>query len=208
MEESSPPQHKLLVFHWATFGSNQHGISPTVLPGSDVGRIVTSFEGRNKIHVLSFSFQAKVVTSVVLQVKQKATEFSFRSNQAESHTTTRETINNSLIDCHMEVWTRFPVIPAFNRSILSSLGRQSRKLVFASGGSCLESLDDYFAQMIATFERTTRKPMDGVLTSISIVESSDPPDVLVQRIPCSRYRLGSFVVEFICLIPLQCVKND
>ncbi|KAB5590852.1 hypothetical protein CTheo_5695 [Ceratobasidium theobromae] len=202
VQNTSTPEHKLLAFHWASFGSNQDGIDLATLPISHVGRITTSFEGRSKIHLLSLDREAKTTTSVVLQIKQKSAEFSFRSNQPGSASTTTKTVNNSLIDCHMEVWTRFPVLPAVSRSTLSSMGREDRKLVFSSA-SGLELLNKYFEQVISTFVQTTHKPIGNVLSSVSVVASSDCPEVLVQTITCSRYRLGSFIVEFMCLIPIH-----
>ncbi|CAE6486977.1 unnamed protein product, partial [Rhizoctonia solani] len=202
VEKPSLLEHKLLVFHWASFGATQSGITPTVLPVSNAGRVVTSFEGRNHIHLASFSARTMAVTSVTLLVKQKATEFSFRSNQTDSSTSSTETVNNCLIDCHMDVWTRFPVAPAVPRSTLSSLGREPRKLVFASTSS-MHPVDSYFSRVITKFERTTCKPIDTELRSISVVALSDPFNTLIQNTHCSKYPLGGFVVEFICLIPLH-----
>ncbi|KAG8795917.1 hypothetical protein FRC12_008172 [Ceratobasidium sp. 428] len=202
-DELAPPQQKLLAFHTASFGSNEDGISPTVLPPSDVQRVVTSFEGRNRIHVLSFSTERKAIVSTALQVKQKVTEFSFRSNKSQSTSPITETVNNCLLDCHMEVWTRFPVIPAVLRSTLVlSHAREPRRLIFASQGK-LDEADNYFARMITKFEQTTRKPMDGSLSTISVTASSASPQVLIQNFACSRFLLGSFVVELLCLIPLH-----
>ncbi|ELU39519.1 cytochrome P450 [Rhizoctonia solani AG-1 IA] len=200
-EEDGTLGHKLLVFHWASFGAT-NGINPIVLPISSVGRVVTSFEGRNHIHLVSYSLDTMKITSVGLQIKQKATEFSFRSNQTVSTTSTTETVNNCLIDCHMDVWTRFPASPPVIRSTLSPLGRESRKLIFAST-THMEHVENYFSQMINKFERTTCKPIDAEIRSTSIVAISDPPSILVENTQCSRHLLGSFVVELICLIPLQ-----
>ncbi|CAE6339205.1 unnamed protein product [Rhizoctonia solani] len=201
-EESTALQHKLLVFHWASFGATQNGINAAILPASNLGRVVTSFQGRNHIHLVSFSQETMIATSLSLQIKQKATEFSFRSNQNESTTSSMETVNNCLIDCHMDVWTRFPVAPAVARSTISSLGREPRKLIFASLSS-MESLGSYFSRMVTKFERTTCKPIDTELRSTSVVALTDPLDVLVQSTQCSRYLLGSFIVGLICLIPLH-----
>ncbi|KAG9082469.1 hypothetical protein FRC06_004977, partial [Ceratobasidium sp. 370] len=141
-------QHKLLAFHTASFGSNEEGVGPTILPRSDVQRVVTSFEGRNRIHVLSLSLEEKIMKSTALQVKQKITEFSFRSHKAEASGAAAETTNNCFLDCHMEVWTRFPVLPAVHRSTLLPHGRELRRLVFASSNR-LDDLDGYFTRMIA-----------------------------------------------------------
>ncbi|KAG8762904.1 hypothetical protein FRC11_007233 [Ceratobasidium sp. 423] len=201
-KSESTRENRLLVYHWASFGSTQSGISPAVLPPSNTGRIVTSFEGRNRVHLVSFSSSTMAATSVALLIKQKATEFSFRSNQADSTKSIAETVNNCLIDCHRDVWTRFPVAPAVTRSTLASLGQEPRELVFASTSN-LQPVDNYFTRMITKFERTTCKPINTELRATSVVATSDPPNVLVQKMPCSRYPLGSFIVEFICLIPLH-----
>ncbi|KAG8795909.1 hypothetical protein FRC12_008164 [Ceratobasidium sp. 428] len=202
-DNSAPSQQKLLAFHTASFGLNEDGINPTVLPPSDVRRVVTSFEGRNRIHVLSFSTERKAMVSTALQVKQKITEFSFRSNKSQSTSTIAETVNSCLLDCHMEVWTRFPVVPAVLRSTLVlSHGREPRRLIFASQGK-LDEADSYFARMITKFEQTTRKPMDGPLSTISVAASSASPRALVQDFACSKFLLGGFVVELLCLIPLH-----
>ncbi|CAE7194406.1 unnamed protein product [Rhizoctonia solani] len=201
-KSESSSEHKLLVYHWASFGSTQSGISPALLPSSDACRVVTSFKGRNRVHLVSFSNSTMTATSVALSIKQKTTEFSFRSNQPDSTDPSAETTNNCLIDCHRDVWTRFPVAPAVTRSILSSMGREPRKLVFASTSN-LELINNYFSRLITKLERTTCKPIGAELKSLSVVATSDPPDVLIQNIQRSKYLLGSFVVEFLCLIPLQ-----
>ncbi|KAG9092892.1 hypothetical protein FS749_015351 [Ceratobasidium sp. UAMH 11750] len=201
-DELQPSRHKLLAFHTASFGSNEAGIGPITLPRSDVRRVVTSFEGRNRVHVLSFSLEEKVMESVALQVKQKVTEFSFQSHKAEASSAVAETINNCLLDCHMEVWTRFPVLPAVLRSTLLPHGRELRRLVFASPNK-LDDLDGYFTRMITKFEQTTRKPMDGSLSTISVTASSDSPQDLIRNFACSRFLLGSLIVELLCLIPLH-----
>ncbi|KAG9090108.1 Vacuolar protein sorting-associated protein 13A [Ceratobasidium sp. 370] len=55
--------------------------------------------------------------------------------------------------------------------------------------------------MISSFERTTRKPMDGTLSSISVFASTDGAASLSNGV--SEFLFGSFIVELLCLIPLQ-----
>ncbi|KAG8694060.1 hypothetical protein FRC08_008731, partial [Ceratobasidium sp. 394] len=195
-----PQQEKLLAFHWASFGSNQNGIHVTDLGSSSAARVVTRLEGTGRNHVLTFSATTRNVSSVAVQVKQKATEFPFHSGHDNTQATAAETFNNSLIDCHLEVWTRFPVVPAVSRCTLSPVNRQPRKLGFQSSAP-LPELDDYFARMISTFERTTRKPMDGTLSSISIFASGNGAASLSNGV--SEFLFGSFIVELLCLIPLH-----
>ncbi|KAG8795915.1 hypothetical protein FRC12_008170 [Ceratobasidium sp. 428] len=199
-EEAERPCEKLLAFHWASFGSKQTGIHVSDLPPSNATRVVTRLEGRGRNHVLTFSPETRRVSSVAVQVKQKATEFSFHSNHDDAQATTAETFNNSLIDCHLEVWTRFPVVPAVSRCTLSPVNRQPRKLVFQSSLPLAE-LGGYFARMISSFERSTQKPMDGALSAISVFASSDGTASLNNGV--SEFLLGSFIVELLCLIPLH-----
>ncbi|KAG8723550.1 hypothetical protein FRC09_002858 [Ceratobasidium sp. 395] len=199
-QEAQQSREKLLAFHWASFGSKQNGIRVIDLFPSDTTRVATRFEGRGRNHILAFSSTTRSVSSVVVQVKQKATEFSFHSNHDDDQTTTAETSNNSLIDCHLEVWTRFPVAPAVSRCTLSPVNRHPRKLVFQSHAPLTE-LGDYFARMISGFERSTQKPMDGILSSISV--STSPNGVTSLKNSVSEFLFGSFIVELLCLIPLH-----
>ncbi|QRV98718.1 E3 ubiquitin-protein ligase TRIP12 [Ceratobasidium sp. AG-Ba] len=191
---------RLLAFHWASFGKNQNGIHVTDIDPSDTPRVATRLEGRGRNHLLSLSAAARRVSSMAIQVKQKVTEFAFKSNQDDARVAAAETFNNSLIDCHYEVWTRFPVVPAVSRCTLSPIDRQPRKLVFQSLIP-LEELEQYFARMILSFERTTRKPVDGTLAAISVFSSNNGETSLLNSI--SEFRFGSFIVELLCLIPLH-----
>lgn len=191
---------KLLAFHWASFGLNQNGIHSTSLARSETGLIATRLEGRGRIHVLTLASNPKVINSTALQIKQKATEYAFRSNHSEARTSSVETTNNSLMDCHLEVWTRFPVIPAVARTTLSPIVRHPRKITFATAVPP-HTLQDYFTRMIATFEKNTRKPTDGTLSAIAVESATTIEDVISDR--TSEFRLGSFIVELLCLIPLQ-----
>ncbi|KAH7337763.1 hypothetical protein B0J17DRAFT_718515 [Rhizoctonia solani] len=111
-----------------------------------------------------------------------------------------ETINNSLIDCHLEAWTRFPVVPAVARNTLTAIDRQPRQLIFASPIS-LQGVEEYFSRMISTLEATTRKPMAGTLTAIEVKSTNKTGSDTMNK--TSEFKLGSFIVELLCLIPLH-----
>ncbi|KAF8690053.1 hypothetical protein RHS03_09010, partial [Rhizoctonia solani] len=201
-QEGSSTAHQLLAFHWASFGTNKKGIiSATLLP-CDGYRAVTRFEGRGRIYVVSFNRDTRTINSIVLQITQKATEFSFRSDHEQSRRTSTETINNSLIDCHLEVWTRFPVVPAVARNALDAINRQPRQLNFISHTN-LDEVEEYFARMISTFETTTQKPMGGGLTAIEVRGTHLGETSGYTEGEMSEFKLGSFVVELLCLIPLH-----
>jgi hypothetical protein len=185
---------KLLAFHWASFGPNQTGIHSTDLPQSDTRRVITRLEGGGRIQILSFTNGNNTIVSTAMQVKQKATKLSLAA--------VVETPNNSFIDCHLEVWTRFPVIPAVARTTLSVIDRQPRRITFACS-TPPDTLQKYFAGMISTFEEATHKPIEGSLSAILVESTTEIGKENPSEI--SEYRLGSFIVELLCLIPLQCV---
>ncbi|KAF8685043.1 hypothetical protein RHS04_00827 [Rhizoctonia solani] len=192
--------HQLLAFHWASFGTNKRGIESAILTSCEGYRVATRFDGRGRIHVVSFDAMSKAITSTILQITQKATEFSFRSDREHSRKKATDTINNSLIDCHLEVWTRFPVVPAVARNTLTAIDRQPRQLIFSSPVE-LQGVEEYFARMVSTFETTTRKPMGSALTAIQVKRTDTIGRNTAGQI--SEFKLGSFIVELLCLIPLH-----
>ncbi|KDN38013.1 hypothetical protein RSAG8_09786, partial [Rhizoctonia solani AG-8 WAC10335] len=152
--------HRMLAFHWASFGTNKKGINSSDLPQCDGYRVVTRFEGRGRVHVISFDSTSRAITSTVLQITQKATEFSFRSDREHARTTAAETINNSLIDCHLE-----------------------------------DDIDirEHDTKALGNSQRS--------LTSIEVKSAIRiDPDFVDQA---SEFKLGSFIVELLCLIPLH-----
>ncbi|KAG8690805.1 hypothetical protein FRC11_009018, partial [Ceratobasidium sp. 423] len=192
---------RLLVFHWLSFGPNQRGIDATEVPTSDTRRVGTRFYGRGRIHVISFTASDLTLASTAIQVKQKTTEFAFLSeNDGATEERGVQTLNNSLIDCHMEVWTRFPVVPAVTRDTLISVSRQPRRLIFISP-QALPQAPHYFARMISTLRNTTNKPVgedlvETIVSSTNIAKFETFGDI-------SEFKLGSYFVELICLIPLH-----
>ncbi|EUC60520.1 cytochrome P450 family protein, putative [Rhizoctonia solani AG-3 Rhs1AP] len=168
--------HRLLAFHWASFGSNKKGIDSTGLRPRDGYRIATRFDGRGRVHVVSFDAASKAITSVVLQITQKPDRLPFGGV------------------------TRFPVVPAVARNTLTVVERRPRQLIFASPVG-LECMKDYFTRMISTFEATTRKPTGETLATIEVKSTSDVGRDIVAE--TSEFKLGSFIVELLCLIPLH-----
>ncbi|CAE6489587.1 unnamed protein product [Rhizoctonia solani] len=192
---------RLLAFHWLSFGPNQRGIDATEVPKSDTRRVGTRFYGRGRIHVISFTASDLTLASTAVQVKQKTTEFAFLSeNDGATEEHGVQTLNNSLIDCHMEVWTRFPVVPAVTRDTLIPVSRQPRRLIFISPQD-LPQAPAYFARMISTLRNTTNKPVgedlvETIVSSTNITKFETFGDI-------SEFKLGSYFVELICLIPLH-----
>ncbi|KAG8744091.1 hypothetical protein FRC10_010772 [Ceratobasidium sp. 414] len=200
-EDAPTREERLLAYHWASFGSNQNGIEVATLPPSGSNRVITSFEDRSRVYILSL-LDNGTISSLGLQIKHKSTEFSLQSDRDVLRAANADTLSNCLVDCHLEVWTRFPVLPAVARTVLSPADRQARSITFVSAVEmpCVEA---YFARMISFLESTACKPVGNVLSSILVGSSLQMPEVIVPGLLASSFPLGSFVTELLCLIPIH-----
>ena len=75
--------------------------------------LLTSIVNRNNIHLVGIDLNSRSFQSVVLDIThwQKAIEFAFQQRCTKgSSRNDQQTVHNCrLIDCHKDVWTRFPV---------------------------------------------------------------------------------------------------
>ena len=124
-----------------------------------------------------------------------------------SHNQTRHTLYNSLLDCHAEVWSCYPVVAAVRRRTVTSLSeRKEKSLTFVTEHD-FQPFNDYFSDLIQTFERTTRKPTGDELRRIKV--SAEQYGVFRQDViedsdwDVSRYRVGEWLVDVFCLIPIH-----
>ena len=202
-------QSTVTAYHWSTFAST-NGISVT-LPDFPVdlnAALLTSIIDRNNVHLIGLDLESRSCRSVILGITRKATEFSFqerRSKAPSGHG--NHTVHNCLIDCHADVWTRFPVVPAVKRhTTTSSSERQQKTLVFVSDGDG-RPVSPHFSDLIHTFERASRKPTGDELRGISVSACTFPsfvqqflssPDWAV-----SRFRAGEWLADLLCLIPIH-----
>ncbi|KAF8270131.1 hypothetical protein EI94DRAFT_1572248, partial [Lactarius quietus] len=199
----------ITAYHWSTFGSTCGIFVP--LPDFPVNldaALITSIVNRNNVHVVGLSLDTQSCRSVALDITRKATEFSFqerRSKRSSSHG--KQTVHNCLIDCHKDVWTRFPVVAAVKRqTITSSSQRQQKTLLFVTD-DYRRPFSSHFSNMISAFEKTSRKPTGDELKSITVSTRAFPS--FTQEFlsspnwPVSRFRVGEWLADLLCLIPIH-----
>ena len=109
----------LTAYHWSTFALT-NGIFVRLLdfPIDLNTALLTSIVHRNNIHLIGIDLQSRSCRSVVLDITPKVTEFGFQERRPKgpfSHI-----VDSCLINCHVDVWTRFPVIPAVKRHTITS----------------------------------------------------------------------------------------
>ena len=203
-EENGVPT--LMAHHWSTFASTD-GISVT-LPDFPVDlntALLTSIVHRNNIYLIGLDLESQSCRSVILNITRKAAEFTFQERRSKAPF--GHGVDNCLINCHVGVWTRFPVVPAVKRHTITSLSeRQQKMLVFITNADGLP-FSSHFSDLIHTFERSSRKPTGDELKSLSVSASTFPsfvqqflsnPDWLV-----SNFRAGEWLADLLCMIPIH-----
>ncbi|GBE82556.1 hypothetical protein SCP_0409400 [Sparassis crispa] len=199
----------LVAYHWSTFGFTA-GISLGSLDLPTADHLVLTSFNRRSTHLITLDIKTHQCQSVVLDITHKVTEFMFKEKGSKSitHESSDNTVHNCLIDCHAEVWTRFPVLPAVRRHTISgSSSRCSKSLTFVTN-SGQQPFASHFSSMIQAFERSTRKPTGDELRSICISCISFTAmavqcdiEYMIEKI--SRFRVGEWLVNLLCMIPIH-----
>jgi hypothetical protein len=206
--QSQGSRPSLTAYHWETFGSTD-GIALELPKFPLQSAVVTSMGSRGQVFLLALDLDAHCVNSVAIDITRKVTQVIFQEKGPGymSRNGTGQTQYNSLIDCHKEVWTHFPILPAVKRcTITSSSERRPRSLVFITENPGLP-FASYSADLIQGFVKEIRKPsgdeLQGIKVSATTFESFREKTSLGLGWNVSRYRAGEWLVEFLCLIPIQ-----
>jgi hypothetical protein len=162
-----------------------------------------------RVFLVGLDFQTRSIQSIAIDITTKRKEYTMERNDNSdiSDNRKRRTEHNILLDCHAQVWSRFPVVPAVKRrTVRSSSQRQQKSIMFITD-SHSQHFYPYFSDLIQRFESTTRKPTGDELRRIMIsakhFEAFLKNVVLVSNWGVSRYRLGEWLVDLLCLIPIH-----
>jgi hypothetical protein len=163
--------------------------------------------GRN--FLLTLDIDAQCVNSVVIDIARKVTEVIFQEKGGKnaSKNAAGPEHHNNLLDCHKEVWTRFPVLPAVKRRTITSLSeRRPKSLTFITENPTLP-FASYFSDLIHGFVKATKKPTGDELRHIKVsatnFESFCNKIAVDRSSNVSRYRVGEWLVDLLCLIPIH-----
>jgi len=173
------------------------------------GAVVTSMVARGRVFLLALDIDAQCVNSIAIDITRKVTEVIFQEKDGNyaSKDGAGRTHHNNLLDCHKEVWTRFPVLPAVKRRTITSLSeRHPKSLTFITENPTLP-FASYFSDLIQGFVKATRKPTGDELRHIQ-VSATDFESFCDKMVPdpsrkVSRYRVGEWLVDLLCLIPIH-----
>ena len=162
---------------------------------------------RGQVFFLGLDVHAQAVRSVAIDITNKVTEFLFKEKGRKHVPSTRPTRHNCLLDCHAEVWTRFPVLPAVKRRTITSLSERRQKTLTFITDNHTRPFASYFSDLVQTFEKETQKPTGDELSGIKVSAAQPRPFwkkfLSDQDWEVSRYRVGEWLVDLLCLIPIH-----
>jgi hypothetical protein len=194
-------------YHLASFGSTE-GLKldwPTAFQ-PDAHMFVTSLGQRDRIHALFLDTQRQKCHSILIQVTHKSSDYHVQTEGGLGIGGTNGRTNpvNPLLDCHSEVWTRFPVYATIRREI-AEIEAHGRSITFVS--TALSSdFAPYFLAMVQKFSEKVQKPTNDILAQIGITAITQwiPSTV----IPTSTHPMGEWLMGLFCLIPIQVAMTE
>ena len=194
------------MYHLETFGSTE-GIAIDVPKFPLEGAVLTSMVSRGRVFFIGLDIQAQAVKSVAIDITKKVTEFAFKETGKKYTPSTWNTLHNGLLDCHAEVWMRFPVLPAVKRRVITSLSERRQKTLTFITDHHRQPFASYFSDLVRMFEKSTRKPtgdeLSGIEVSAAPFGSFWATELSASDWKVSRYRVGEWLVDLLCLIPIH-----
>ncbi|KAH7882034.1 hypothetical protein F5I97DRAFT_1988573, partial [Phlebopus sp. FC_14] len=198
----------MIAFQWSTFGSTDgHFLAIDNFAACD-SMVLSSLARRTAVHLIRLDLAEHSCSSVVLNITRKVTEFTFKEKDIPASAAVDDGFitHNCLMDCHVEVWTRFPVLSAVQRATISSTTRLDRSLLFVSGQHH-RFYPMYFTDLVETFEKTSKKPIGDKLSAL-LVSATSFDDFTDSFKPhsdwmASQFKFGEWITEILCLIPIH-----
>ncbi|KAG8924162.1 hypothetical protein FRC02_010614 [Tulasnella sp. 418] len=204
------PVHGFLfrVYHWNSFGQLPEGFvltppdSDGLSPESATEFGITTIVQRSNVALIALIPSRYTIKCFNLQIKTKNTLYSFKSKDGRNTKVLENTIHNCLIDCHSDVWTRYPVVPAIRRETISAEANEGLSTITFVCHHDSHLFSGYFKRMIREFEDLTKKPTDGVLNAIR-VSAETVESIMWDSLEARTFKSGEWFVELLCLIPIH-----
>ena len=151
-------------------------------------------------HAIFLDLSTSVCLSVSLHITSKISGFDFRVGGNRLDSVRKNTVHNSLLDCHSDVWTRYPVQATFHRETAPGTKHCPRSITFISSSSS-EFFSEYLTALIRDFKQRTRKPARQLADiNVATQPSFDPAS---PNFPISQFKSGDWLVGLFCLIPIH-----
>ena len=166
---------------------------------------MTSFIDSNCVHIVAIQLERSACQSYALDISKKVTEFALKASDNSQLATVPSAMpsTNALIECLSDVWTRFPVVSAITRATITS-GRAPLRITFVTEQDH-HRYAAHFAESIRSFEKTSCKPTGERLAAITVdaIPFSTLVGQALAKTPLSCLHAGEWLIEAMCLIPIQ-----
>ena len=172
-------QSRLRTFHWSSFGSTKVGYSYDLGTANPSSFSLTSLKNRNV--VFATFMVGGDLTSQRLRISTEASESQFHADLTSRRTSTFSSITqNVLLDIWHELWVKFPVEPAIQRSNLSLNERRVPTFTIISelGSSLTPAVQSYWkdrVRLVITRNRTHSMYRHNVCSVPSSTPHASPP---------------------------------
>jgi hypothetical protein len=167
---------------------------------------VSALSRRDNVHLLYLDPQNNTCASVAIRITSKHDEFTLRSNHpsgSQRANTQAQGMLNPLIDVHNDIWDKFPVEPAIQRSVSRGSIRSIRSLTFVSSLQA-DPFKNRIARLIRTFKQASGKPTGNYFSDGNYIVNVIPFfDSLNHGVSVSMFPIGDWLLGLICLVPLQ-----
>ncbi|KAI9343866.1 hypothetical protein DFJ73DRAFT_840771 [Zopfochytrium polystomum] len=188
---------------WASFGI---GTSIEFVLPSSLNLTALAIGGlchRSVVFFFSLDSTRGTLNGARLKITSSLAEYQFKMASESDHTMGSKgdsSVSSSLVDVWTEVWSRFPVVPAISRDNLNGSLQPTAFVVINSSVSG-DQVGKLWSAMIRKFEESTKKPTGGVLSHVKIHACG--VDEFVTVCPWSSFKMGEWLLELICLLPMQ-----
>lgn len=171
-----------------------------VVPSNSIA--ISSLGCKEALHGFVIDRTHQSVSSVLLHITSRTSEYAFRARVDNgTDPVNRMTFHNSIIDCHRDVWTRYPVQATIQREMAPGTKHRPRSLTFISTHH-RDLFSEHFKSLTKTFEAKSHKPTRGQLANI-MIRAHPGFDPLAPAVPISEFKAGDWVVGLFCLIPIH-----
>ncbi|KAG8914099.1 hypothetical protein FRC02_005113, partial [Tulasnella sp. 418] len=196
--------YQLRVYHWNSFGQLPEGcILP--LPDSIDFRSTTEFcpssiGERSNAAIIAIMPSQHTMRCINIQNKKISAANSFKSKDDKGTKVLDNTMHNSFIDCHADVWAHYPVGSATKWGQTSSESHQPPPSLTFVCQQDSRLFSTYFKRMIK--DLASEKPTEHVLDAVRIWAGSI--EVLDwDSLEVGESKAGGWFVKLLYLTPLQ-----
>lgn len=199
--------------HSASFGISS-GFDLDLAPVTVYNPQLTSFVTRSNAYLVFSSPGSTHLYTMKVQVTTTSSDFSIkeqfssaRKSAASGSYNKQAPKHNSLLDCHADVWGRYPVAATISRA--SPLVQIQVPSICFVTSQYEKPFASYFRDMIRDFEVLTKKPTGGLLGITKVSAMQDKASILSGKYPhVSTFPAGLWLIELLCLIPLHLAVAD